>query len=125
MSTARVRNLLAGLINMFCSACGEEGVFDITCSTLSKVYRKSICQACRKISRRQHAALLKIHKHPAAACECCGDASRKLVIDHCHLGDGTFRGWLCQRCNTCIGGLGDAQESLQKALDYLARSKAK
>jgi hypothetical protein len=59
-------------------------------------------------------------------CECCGQAerraSRSLSLDHCHQ-TGAFRGWLCSKCNLAIGKLGDTIEALQKAVDYLKRSK--
>lgn len=56
-------------------------------------------------------------------CECC---SRKpngkggLHLDHCHV-TGLFRGWLCHNCNTALGLLGDSQEGLLRALEYLRR----
>ena len=31
----------------------------------------------------------------------------------------TFRGYICKRCNTGYGLLGDSLESVQKSLDYL------
>ena len=56
-------------------------------------------------------------------CECCGHPPGKkaLAVDHCHL-SGIFRGWLCVKCNTGIGALGDLPEGLRKALDYLERA---
>ena len=47
---------------------------------------------------------------------------RLLALDHCHE-TGVFRGWLCAGCNMGIGLLGDNEEGLLKALDYLRRSK--
>jgi hypothetical protein len=57
-------------------------------------------------------------------CECCGKPNkfRVLALDHCHT-TGTFRGWLCDACNLGLGKLGDTVEALQKAIDYLNRSK--
>jgi hypothetical protein len=31
-----------------------------------------------------------------------------------------FRGWICQRCNTSLGGLGDTLEGLERAVHYLS-----
>jgi hypothetical protein len=55
-----------------------------------------------------------------AACELCGGSNgdKALACDHDH-STGRFRGWLCYKCNTGIGKLGDTVEGLQKALDYL------
>lgn len=58
-----------------------------------------------------------------ATCECCGRPDRRaLSLDHCHE-TGAFRGWLCGACNLGIGKLQDSVEGLQRAIDYLKRSK--
>lgn len=58
------------------------------------------------------------------ACELCealrGEAA--LCFDHDHE-TGEFRGWLCTRCNTALGKLGDTLESLKRAVAYLERAK--
>lgn len=59
-------------------------------------------------------------------CESCGrlpnGSGKRLHYDHDHTTN-RFRGWLCSSCNTSIGGLGDTQEGLLKALDYLRRTQ--
>lgn len=59
-----------------------------------------------------------------AVCECCGQPPRssysKLVVDHCH-DTKTFRGWLCDQCNTAAGMIGDSAEGARKLLTYLSR----
>ena len=60
-------------------------------------------------------------------CECCGlppnGMSRyELSLDHCHASN-VFRGWLCQKCNTGIGHLGDTIAGVRKALEYLLRAE--
>jgi hypothetical protein len=44
-------------------------------------------------------------------CEACGDlpGKRALHNDHNHL-TGTFRGWLCNRCNRALGFLKDSPD---------------
>jgi len=57
-----------------------------------------------------------------SVCECCGGPpipTHALAVDHCHR-TGKFRGWLCQRCNTGIGMLGDTIEGLMLAVKYLS-----
>lgn len=54
-------------------------------------------------------------------CELCGsppEENRGLNLDHDHQ-TGKFRGWLCFKCNTGIGKLGDSVVGLEKALKYL------
>lgn len=55
-------------------------------------------------------------------CECCGGTTvnKAIVFDHCHKTK-KFRGWLCSKCNTGIGILGDDVEGLERALTYLKR----
>lgn len=56
-------------------------------------------------------------------CECrgCLPGKRGLQIDHDHE-TGEFRGWICFRCNTAIGKLGDTIAGLKEALAYLENS---
>ncbi len=65
------------------------------------------------------------------ACECCGEksgvagrgaANRALCADHNHE-TGQFNGWLCVRCNSGIGQLGDSIERLELAVAYLKRAQ--
>ena len=55
-------------------------------------------------------------------CECCETPTwlldSAIHLDHCH-GSNEFRGWLCRKCNTGIGMLGDNIEGTLNALEYL------
>ena len=44
------------------------------------------------------------------------------VLDHCH-DTNTFRGWLCHKCNTGLGGFNDSLTITQNAVIYLVRHK--
>ena len=46
------------------------------------------------------------------------------VLDHCH-DTNTFRGWVCHKCNTGLGGFGDDLTITQNAVTYLVRHKEK
>lgn len=58
-------------------------------------------------------------------CECCGGepGSTALHLDHDHI-SGEFRGWLCKKCNSGIGMLGDNEAGVINAINYLRRSRA-
>lgn len=76
-------------------------------------------------ARRRRGALPPTRPAPEL-CECCGEppnAGRKvLCLDHDHL-LGTFRGWICVRCNVGLAKLGDCVEGVTQALEYLKRVK--
>lgn len=61
-----------------------------------------------------------------ALCEICGRPPtaryKRLALDHDHATN-TFRGWLCNRCNTALGMLGDTLEALERVVAYLQRSR--
>lgn len=70
--------------------------------------------------------LMKIATRPRPnACECCGGPPttryKVIALDHDHQ-TGKFRGWLCHKCNTAIGLLGDNFEGVMRALTYLAKA---
>jgi hypothetical protein len=59
-------------------------------------------------------------------CGVCGGESQRAYydLDHCHE-TGTVRGLLCGRCNKGLGLLGDNEEAVMRALEYLrSHSKA-
>jgi len=55
-------------------------------------------------------------------CEICGTQTDSPCVDHDHV-TGEVRGVLCRLCNKAIGQLGDTFESVQKAADYLAKTR--
>ena len=55
-------------------------------------------------------------------CDWCGDWRKNLVFEHDHK-SGKFRGWLCTKCNTGLGLLGDGPEIIEKAKKYFARTE--
>lgn len=77
-----------------------------------------------KLKREARQEFLAGRRRPAI-CEVCeeSDESKRghgMVFDHCH-GRGHFRGWLCGRCNTVLGGVKDNIRTLHQLADYLAR----
>lgn len=90
-----------------------------------KVYNSKYYAANKDVmrnNRRRNRGLPVVDALPAEACQCCGlmQPDRALCLDHCHA-TGEFRGWLCQKCNSGVGLLGDNLEGLLKAVRYLER----
>lgn len=48
----------------------------------------------------------------------------RLVVDHCHM-SGEFRALLCGKCNSAIGFLGENEETLFNAIEYLESFRKK
>lgn len=76
----------------------------------------------RETTRRARRGLPEPTRPKPDVCECCQRPPGKhpLALDHCHF-TGKFRGWLCHRCNTAIGLLGDLPISVALALAYLEK----
>ena len=52
-------------------------------------------------------------------CAICETKTKyRLCVDHCHT-TGRIRGLLCRRCNSALGMLGDNEEGLRKAFEYV------
>ena len=93
---------------------------------LRKKNPERVAQWDKKNARRKRGQIEQPTRPKPTHCECCGRlptncgaGKNVLVEDHCHE-TGKFRGWLCNRCNTGIGQLGDTHEGVLKALEYLA-----
>jgi hypothetical protein len=59
-------------------------------------------------------------------CELCDGINangKALSLDHCHATN-KFRGWLCNKCNTGIGKLGDNLRGILRAAAYLEKNGA-
>lgn len=76
---------------------------------------------CRDCIKEQSDIRKKLHKEAPPKpefCECCKQIPTKWCLDHNH-DDDSFRGWLCDKCNTGIGNLGDNIAGIVNALNYL------
>jgi hypothetical protein len=89
------------------------------------MYKDNLDSRCKHCIKKHTKIRNKLHKKAPPkpdVCECCGKVPYKWCLDHDH-SDNSFRGWLCEPCNTGIGKLGDTLESIVKAFNYLYQSK--
>ena len=89
-------------------------------------YYCRMCRCCSNKINRHVATLKKEHPVPplGTPCEICERISNKLHLDHDRKTElQEFRGFLCIRCNTSLGGLGDNLEGLTRAIEYLNKCK--
>ena len=121
-----------------CTKCGQSEPnvkFTGRPNTWGKTYYRPDCNECYHARQRGRAnahekkfgsrALFSKHRPPEGTpCACCkvpmthdrGIAG--MCFDHDPVTE-TFRGYICKKCNTSIGGLGDNLEGLMKAVKYL------
>jgi len=90
-----------------------------------KMYKDNLdmrCKECIKEHSRIRRNLHKIAPQKPKLCECCKKVPLKWCLDHDHTTD-KFRGWICEKCNTGLGKLGDNIEGIVNALNYLLSRK--
>jgi hypothetical protein len=90
----------------YCSGCKQNlPVVNFTANKCKFDNLSPYCKDCSKKNRTEVGTLKKLHPKPAV-CQCCGSNVNKLVLDHDHT-TLEYRGWICIKCNTGIGMLGD------------------
>ena len=112
-----------------CRKCGdtltEETMTKKEVSKKGKQYYLNRCRTCIVEADILLRRLKRENPMPPSGSECtlCVRIS-KLFCDHDHATD-QFRGWICKTCNCSIGGLGDSEEGVRKALTYLEKARSK
>ena len=88
------------------------------------LYKDKLDTRCKKCVKQHSKIRSQLHKEAPPKpdlCQCCQKIPIKWVLDHDHSND-NFRGWICDRCNTGIGKLGDNLDGLIKAVNYMISS---
>lgn len=75
----------------------------------------------RKASRKRLGIVDPTCEVRKGECELCG-VTKNLVPDHCHK-TVRMRGWICSKCNTGLGLLGDDYDGICRAVAYLVRAR--
>ena len=103
-----------------CRICLQSKPEDEFSENGRKRAKENRCKPCVNAASAVRRKLKKTAPPKPETCECCGQKTEKMCLDHCH--DAlTFRGWLCESCNRGIGQLGDNIEGLQRAINYLSK----
>ena len=106
---------------------GKQKRWSTTNGVVTEHLNSRQCLSCDRHDAKIRRRLEKEFPYPEKeVCDCCGTdftnypkrGKRYLVLDHCH-DTNTFRAYLCTRCNTSVGGLGDNLEEIQKRTKYL------
>ena len=105
-----------------CTMCKKEFFienFAISTTTPKKVHRRKICKNCHSKRQLDRMKIKKTSPKKSLKCDLC-EKECKTVMDHCHT-KLTFRGWLCNDCNTGLGMFYDNISTLQSAVLYLQK----
>lgn len=106
-----------------CSYCGERK--NRKSFPKHSMYKDKLDSRCKKCVKKHSKIRGRLHKEAPPkpeVCECCKKIPRKWCLDHDH-SDDSFRGWLCEPCNTGMGKLGDDLNGLINAVNYLIMTK--
>ena len=89
-----------------------------------EAYRWRVIKNTYNLSKEDFYNILEKQDYKCALCSKTfpGFKQNQLHIDHCHETN-KVRGLLCMQCNVGLGMLGDNIEGLERALDYLRRTK--
>jgi hypothetical protein len=115
-----------------CSVCGEtkpneEFTFykDRFTKDGNRLRTNTNCKDCQRKRSKERTSLKYEKPEYGRPCECCGEpVFKNWQLDHDH-DNGKFRGWLCKKCNTGIGLIGDNITGALKVLLYLIKTKIK
>lgn len=106
-----------------CTYCGKRK--NLKSFPKHTMYKDNLDTRCKSCVKEQSKIRGKLHKkapQKPEVCECCQKIPLKWALDHDH-SDDSFRGWLCDRCNTGLGKLGDNLQGITNAMNYLLSKK--
>lgn len=89
----------------------------------SQTESKQLRRDRETLYRAWEARGVQITRYPGPNCDLCDAVfgvgkSKGPNLDHCHV-TMKLRGWLCRKCNTGMGLLGDTAENMRRAAAYL------
>ena len=112
------------MTELCCVDCGEVRNAMKAVSKHGVQYWLSSCKTCIRENQRVLKVLKKDHPMPPSGtpCQLCGRIDI-LFCDHDHVTK-EFRGFVCRKCNSGIGALGDCEAGVAKALAYLQKTRS-
>ena len=110
-----------------CKVCGVTKKIEemsVSSRTSVKTYYRHMCKDCMNRTTLESYHLRKANPYPAKDYKCpiCSRLASKYYLDH-DWESGSFRAWLCLKCNVGLGHFRDDAEIVSKALEYLNKFK--
>ena len=122
-------------VGLVCIKCKKTKPLNSFGNASGGKYKNTTCRRCTNKNSRTVKGLYLSVAPPSKdhACPICLRKAGELhcptkpnksvwSLDHDHV-KGTFRGWLCHRCNRGIGMIGDSVENTQRLLNYLKENE--
>ncbi|MDE1839575.1 MAG: hypothetical protein KGH87_06615 [Thaumarchaeota archaeon] len=81
---------------------------------------EKVLETNRKCRRKKYGVPNPDGKDVKGVCPLCHKDVPELVPDHCH-STGKFRGWICRRCNWCLGVVADSVDTLGRMIGHLTK----
>lgn len=103
-----------------CKNIKREDEFTIH-SEIDRYCRRKLKNECKSCDAARIKLIRKLYAENGprpSKCTLCGEEKNSIQLDHCHETN-TFRGWLCNPCNTGLGKLKDDVAMLEKGIKYL------
>lgn len=104
-----------------CTKCNEEKSiddFDKKTFTANGYFWDGHDHRCKVCKHKDSVLRIRLNKGFASLktdyCECCGDTSSQIMIDHDH-DSLQFRGFVCKSCNVNLKHNGDTFETIMKS----------
>ena len=108
-----------GILSTVCSSCSnkEHKKQKERHACVSPPHDSYVCPICERNKEQIQSKTIAVYRESYKRLK---ERSRKTPwrLDHDH-DTGKIRGWLCDKCNTSLGQLGDNIKSINKALQYL------
>lgn len=116
-----------------CKFCGVKKNVDSFSFASGGNYRHRTCKSCTNQQQKIRDKLRLENPPPPKEYKCPICVKKEVELEHLNNPNqvvwaldhdwetGTFRGWICHKCNRALGMFHDDVSSLQRAIEYLER----
>ena len=105
-----------------CIKCNKEKSIESFARFFQARQTERVCVSCRNKHNKIVSELKKIYKKPDKGFKCPICLKKAIPnLDHDHKTE-TFKGWICNKCNSALGFFEDDINYVRRAVNYLEKS---